>query len=93
MTIPSSEESNYETFRDCLSEAVVQRLSAPQKPVRRRAAKGRKNGVKAISKAEKPSKEETASTSHENVDETNDAEDLVEFIDVSPPSSSHCFNQ
>lgn len=38
--------TNYESFRDCMSTVVIERL-APQHP-KRRAAKGRKNEIKPV---------------------------------------------
>ena len=63
-------EVNYETFRDCLSTAIIQRLAAPKRPERRRAAKGRKNAVKPLERSVK------------DEEEVDDVEDLAEFIDV-----------
>ncbi|KAF2096832.1 hypothetical protein NA57DRAFT_43174 [Rhizodiscina lignyota] len=74
-----SEQSNYETFRDCLSEAIIARLSAPKKPARRRAAKGRKNGLKSKEKSQHGLKANEDGIAAEQ--ETNDAEDLADFID------------
>ncbi|KAI9685421.1 MAG: hypothetical protein M1822_004552 [Bathelium mastoideum] len=62
------EEANYEVFRDFVSSAVLQRLAAPKRPERRRAAKGRKTAIKPV---ERPSDEV----------EIDDAEDLSDFID------------
>ncbi|KAF2175600.1 hypothetical protein K469DRAFT_646988 [Zopfia rhizophila CBS 207.26] len=77
--IPAEEQSNYETFRECLSEPVLKALAAPvEKPKKKRAHRKRKSkdGVKLkgsvnYKKDEKAMEEEGA----------NDAEDLGEFID------------
>ncbi|KAJ9666412.1 hypothetical protein H2201_003334 [Coniosporium apollinis] len=69
--IPPEELSNYETFRECLSDVLIRKLTTkPSKPARRRAAKGRKNAIKPVNAA---ASEEEQSAS--------DAEDLGDFID------------
>jgi hypothetical protein len=84
--IPEDERSNYETFRDCLSEPVLKALAMPtEKPKskRKRHAKKtskQKNGTYAKVEVETPT---TASTN------TSDAEDLADFIDVRPSPKSH----
>lgn len=48
--ISSEEESNFETFRDCLSTVLIERLApATAKPKKR--VKGRKNEIKPVVKA------------------------------------------
>ncbi|KAF2233721.1 hypothetical protein EV356DRAFT_194390 [Viridothelium virens] len=64
----NDEDENYEVFRDCLSTPIIQKLAAPKRPERRRAAKGRKNAIK---RTDEPREEK----------EVDDAEELVEFID------------
>jgi hypothetical protein len=83
-TIPPDEQSNYETFRECLSEPVLRALAAPvDKPKKKRRARHRKKDSKD-SKVETPEKSATNGTSEAEGDqEANDAEDLGEFIDVS----------
>jgi hypothetical protein len=78
--IPPDEQSNYETFRDCLSEPVLKALAAPtEKPKpkkKRHAKKGSKNNVV---------KPETVVISevHNSADtHASDASDLGEFIEV-----------
>lgn len=74
--IPVEEESNFSTFRDCLSEPVIRKLAIqPPKPSKRRAAKGRKNAIKPVYPQE----------AQADARQTNDAEDLAEFIDVCKP--------
>ena len=82
--IPAEEQSNYETFRDCLSEPVLKALAAPiekSKPKKKRHAKrGSKGRESDIAQQEtalaiKPSPEAQQA----------DAEDLGEFIEVRPP--------
>ncbi|KAF2087197.1 hypothetical protein K490DRAFT_42910 [Saccharata proteae CBS 121410] len=64
--IPEDELSNFSTFRDCLSEPVIQSLATAPKPTRRRK-QGRKNAIKPVEPVEAPA--------------GNDAEELGEFID------------
>ena len=62
-------QGNYETFRDCVSGPVVQRLlSRPAKPVKKKAATNRKNGTKSVI--------------HTEQEVGNGAEDLTDFVDV-----------
>lgn len=45
--IPSEEEANFDTFRDCLSTVVIEKLApATAKPKKR--VKGRKNEIKPV---------------------------------------------
>jgi hypothetical protein len=80
--IPTEEQSNYETFRDCLSEPVIKALAAPiEKPKpkkKRHAKKGSKSAKSEIVK------QETVPTNVNGNDEAEgtDAEDLGEFIEV-----------
>ena len=67
--IPAKEQSNYETFRECLSEPVLRTLAVtPEKPKRRRRGGKRTSLVKE--------------GQDDQEGESNDAEDLGEFIDV-----------
>jgi hypothetical protein len=67
--IPSEEESNFETFRDCLSTVLIERLApATAKPKKR--VKGRKNEIKPVVRA--PAGEEGEA----------DAAELSEFTEV-----------
>jgi len=45
--IPADEQSNFETFRDCLSTVVIERL-APETAKPRKRVKGRKNEIKPV---------------------------------------------
>ena len=63
-------ESNYDTFRECLSGLVVHRLAIPRRPYKRRISKGRK---KAIAYVEAP---------RDRSPTDNDAEELGDFIEV-----------
>lgn len=79
--IPADEQSNYETFRDCLGEPVLRALtvtsekSGPKK--KRHAKRSSKGGSVDLSKK---SAEKTESFAAQN-----DAEDLGDFIDACPP--------
>jgi hypothetical protein len=82
--IPAEEQSNYETFRDCLSEPVLKVLAAPvekpklkQKRHAQRSSK-EKNAVKSVAKAE-PKRSISTTT---NDPQASDAADLGEFIEV-----------
>ncbi|USP73343.1 hypothetical protein yc1106_00617 [Curvularia clavata] len=77
-SIPAEEQSNYETFRDCMSEPIMKALAAPMekpKPKKKRhAKKGSKSGGKdAVA---------TQNTVDANAATGADAEDLGEFIEV-----------
>jgi hypothetical protein len=82
--IPADEQSNYDTFRDCLSEPVLKLLAAPTeklKPKKKRHAKKsskEKNGIVVKSKGET----KTNNTVSNGDSQSSDAEDLGEFIEV-----------
>lgn len=66
--LPDNEIQHYETFRDCVSELLISRLSpSAQKPQRKRV-KGRKNEIKPVI---------TPASSEED-----DAADLSDTIEV-----------
>jgi hypothetical protein len=70
--IPAKEQSNYETFRECLSEPVLRTLVVtPEKPKRRRRG-GKRTGLVKEGQDDQSVGQE----------ESNDAEALGEFIDV-----------
>jgi len=77
--VPADEQSNYETFRDCLSEPVLKALAMPvekAKPKKKRHVKKgskEKNYVKVA--------EIKSSISHREA-HASDAEELGEFIEV-----------
>jgi hypothetical protein len=72
--IPDEEQSNYETFRECLSEPVLRTLAAPvEKVKRKKERKRRRSGGKRVEEVRVERIEEDGTT----------AEDLGEFIDVS----------
>ncbi len=83
--IPAEEQSNYETFRDCMSEPVMKALALPaekEKPKKKRLAKksARYKPVGLFAPAKPKVEAHSAITSTPSA---NDAEDLGEFIEVS----------
>ncbi|KAF2470298.1 uncharacterized protein BDR25DRAFT_262091, partial [Lindgomyces ingoldianus] len=81
--IPAEEVSNYETFRECLSEPVLRALSAPAEQPKKKRAHRKKGGK---SNGEGNEAEADAKVGNEDGDlekdtDSNDAEDLGEFID------------
>jgi hypothetical protein len=67
--IPPEEEPNFETFRDCLSTVLIERIApATAKPKKR--VKGRKNEIKPVVRATDGEEGET------------DAAELSEFTEV-----------
>jgi hypothetical protein len=73
--IPEDEGANHETFRDCFSNAIIQKLASEPPKQERRRAKGRKHGK---------SKDSPSTIEVEKSDGFggNDAEELGDFIDV-----------
>jgi hypothetical protein len=77
--IPAEEQSNYEIFRDCLSEPVLKALAIPQdkpRPRKKRHAKKRskdKNGNREDFRTE---------VAPVATAQASDTEDLGEFIEV-----------
>jgi hypothetical protein len=73
--LPDNEQANFETFRDCLSNAIIQKLASEPPKRERRRAKGRKHGK---------SKDNTTTSESDKSDGfgSNDAEELGEFFDV-----------
>jgi hypothetical protein len=67
--ITQEQRTNFELFQECLSTALIQRVSNPQKSQRRRR-----------SKAKKQSSSDVKPESPEDVSES-DADDLAEFIE------------
>ena len=82
--IPAEEQSNYETFRDCMSEPIMKALALP-------AEKGKTKTKRTAKKRAKykpvgmfaPAKPQTEAPANSTPSGT-DAEDLGEFIDVRP---------
>jgi hypothetical protein len=80
--IPVDEQTNYETFRDCLSEPVLKALAAPaEKPRPRKKRHAKKNSKEKTSIV----KNEKNNTISNRDAQSSDAEDLGEFIEVHPP--------
>ncbi|KAF2129768.1 hypothetical protein P153DRAFT_366278 [Dothidotthia symphoricarpi CBS 119687] len=81
--IPFDEQSNYETFRECLSEPVLRALTAPIEKSgpkkKRHAKKGSKSRNGHVS--EKGTEKAEANTVSSQPIAQNDAEDLGDFID------------
>jgi hypothetical protein len=73
--IPENEQENYETFRDCLSNAIIQRIASEPPKRERRRAKGRKHETARNNSS-------AAKVESTNAFGGNDAEELGEFIDV-----------
>jgi hypothetical protein len=72
--IPKDEQPNYETFRDCLSNAIIRKLTI-RPPKERRRAKRRK-GVKGKAVPCADFMEISCESGG------NDVEELGEFVDV-----------
>ncbi|ORY12739.1 hypothetical protein BCR34DRAFT_482203 [Clohesyomyces aquaticus] len=80
--IPEDEQSNYETFRDCLSEPVLRILAAPVERPKKKRREHRKKSVKGTNSL----KEELEDGKGGDGDvkpsnATTDAEDMSDFID------------
>jgi hypothetical protein len=72
------EQHNFDVFRECLSEMLIQRLSVPQKPARKRAGKER-----TVSKPKGARKQqEVAPDVPANDASAPDADELADFIEV-----------
>ncbi|KAI0844906.1 hypothetical protein F5Y00DRAFT_185667 [Daldinia vernicosa] len=68
-SLPEDQQRNYEIFRDCLSTALIEKISRPEpKPKRRSKSKKRTSSSPA-------STQDTADT------DLNNADDLVDFVD------------
>jgi hypothetical protein len=81
--IPVEEQSNYETFRDCMSEPIMKALALPEqkeknrkKRIAKKRAKYKPVGMFA------PAKPQVETSSSDIAPSAADAEDLGEFIDV-----------
>jgi hypothetical protein len=82
--LPVDERSNYETFRDCLSEPVLRALAMPiekSMPNKKRYAK--KGSKENTGKKEKSQTYvESKNITSKNATRAEDAEDLGDFIEV-----------
>lgn len=74
--IAENEVENFENFKDCLSNTVIQKLAPNRgKPVKK--IKGRKNEIKPVTRVVES-----------NGEDSNDAADLADFIEVSSTEPS-----
>ena len=90
--ISADEQSNYETFRDCLSEPVLRALAAPIEKPKARKKRHAKKSSKEKNEDTRKRKDgiATKTTTSTANDEPSDAEDLGEFIEVHyPPVHVH----
>ncbi|KAF2121978.1 hypothetical protein BDV96DRAFT_483098 [Lophiotrema nucula] len=77
--VSAKEQSNFETFRECLSEPVLRALAKPVEKVKKKKRHSKK-GSKATNK-EKKEHGIVQDTNDAANEEVSDAEDLGEFID------------
>ena len=87
--ISAEEQTNYETFRDCMGEPIMKALAMTaekEKPKKKRIAKKNAKYKPVGMFAPAKPRAETHNTSSSTTPSATDAEDLGEFIDV-----SHCF--
>ncbi|KAJ4321872.1 hypothetical protein N0V94_002706 [Neodidymelliopsis sp. IMI 364377] len=78
--IPADEQSNYETFRDCMSEPVMKALALPaekEKPKKKRMAKKSAKYKPVGMFAPAKPQVETSNTAATTGPSATDAEDLV----------------
>jgi hypothetical protein len=83
--IPTDEQWNYETFRDCLSEPVLRALAAPIEKAKPRTKRYAKKGSKERDGATVKSKKVHANGIHTGGVTASDTEELGDFIEVSQP--------
>lgn len=67
----TSEDANFQVFRDCLSNPMIEKSSQQPAKKTRKARVRRKTAIKPV---------------EATIQEPNDAEELSEFIDVCPSS-------
>lgn len=67
----ASEDANFQVFRDCLSNPLIEKSSQQPAKKTRKARVRRKTAIKPV---------------EATIEEPNDAEELSEFIDVCPSS-------
>ncbi|KAI0018928.1 YisB protein [Xylariomycetidae sp. FL0641] len=86
-TIPEDQQKNYETFRDCLSTALISKINQPE-PKARRRSKPKKTAAAATSsqsstsqKIEDGEDDTAGSTSTSTTTGLDDAETLADFAD------------
>ena len=78
--IPSEEQSNYETFRECMSEPVLRALATPIEKSKSRKKRHARKGSKSGKASLEPKVDRYANALEES--QASDAEDLGDFIDV-----------
>ena len=80
--IPAEEQSNYETFRDCMSEPIMKALAAPMEKPKPKKKRHAKKGSKSGRKDAVVVTQDTAADANAHANTGTDAEDLGEFIEV-----------
>lgn len=73
----NNEESRYEVFRECVSDAIAQKAESSRKSQDKRKPKGRKRETSGASKAN-----DGTSSSNSLGTRKQDPEELADFIDV-----------
>ncbi|CAK4001378.1 Hypothetical predicted protein [Lecanosticta acicola] len=69
--VPEHERSNFETFQDCLSTSVIQKLAPSSgKKTKKRSIKGRKNEIKPVVKVD----------DENGLDDATELADFVEYL-------------
>ena len=76
MSSEANEDGNYETFRDCLGDALIQNLASSEPKVKVKKGTGRKRRTSLDKKEDGGSVKRSENTT------SSDAEDLGEFIEV-----------
>lgn len=92
-TVPADEQSNYETFRDCLSEPVLKALAMPaERPKAKKKRHVKKSSKHVLVQRKDEIEVKRVISSAET--RAADAEDLGEFIEVrsSLPPTKHTSN-
>ncbi|KAI0402287.1 hypothetical protein F4802DRAFT_617956 [Xylaria palmicola] len=70
--IPEDQQRNYELFRDCLSTALLEKISEPATKPRRRKAKPKKKTTVSQASSDEPDADKTAENEDEVAPETTD---------------------
>lgn len=71
---PDDEDNNFDIFRDCLSVVIISKLSLPAKKTPKKRTGRRKPSQSKI----------IVTTPSTNDNETDNPEDLSDFVDVCP---------
>jgi hypothetical protein len=90
--IPPEEQANYETFRECLSDQVISRLTVPVKANKKqkKRGKGRKNGLNKDTESAQDVELETDKGTELSCKAKGDAEELADFIEVRALYTAGC---